>query len=110
MVEYDYIRELFFNKGLSKRAIAKQLMIHRNTVTRALESNDNRYTLTVDKDKPINGDFVDRIKVMIQENNQVRKKDRLTKTRMHLSIAFKLDQQCTLLDHPVPKNRPMIAN
>ena len=83
MVEYDYIRELFFNKGLSKRAIAKQLMIHRNTVTRALESNDNRYTLTVDKDKPINGDFVDRIKVMIQENNQVRKKDRLTKTRMH---------------------------
>ena len=59
------------------------MIIHRNTVTRALESNDNRYTLTVDKDKPINGDFVDRIKVMIQENNQVRKKDRLTKSRMH---------------------------
>ena len=36
------------------------------------------------------------------------------KTLLHhiilLSIAFKLDQQCTLLDHPVPKNRPMIAN
>ena len=83
MVEYDYIRELSFNKGLSKREIAKRLMIHRDTVTRALESNDNRYALTVEKDKPVNGDFVDRIRLMIAENNETRKKDRLTKTRMH---------------------------
>lgn len=83
MVEYDYIRELFFNKGLSKWDIAKRLMIHRNTVTRAIERDNNEYTLTVEKDKPVNGDFVDRIKVMIQENGKARKKDRLTKTRMH---------------------------
>ena len=83
MVEFDYIKELAFNKGLSKREIAKRLMIHRNTVTRAIESKDNRYTLTVEKSKPINGDFADRINVMVNENIKIRKKDRLTKTRMH---------------------------
>lgn len=83
MVEYDYIRELAFNKGLSKREIAKRLMIHRNTVTRAIESKDNNYTLTVEKEKPVNGEFADRIKIIIEENNKVRKKNKLTKTRMH---------------------------
>lgn len=80
---YDTIRELYFNKGLSKREIAKRLMIHRNTVTRAIDREDNEYLLTVDKDRPINGEFVDRIKVMIDENSGVRKKDKLTKTRMY---------------------------
>ena len=30
---YDDIREMYFNKGLSKREIAKRLGIHRNTVS-----------------------------------------------------------------------------
>lgn len=83
MATYDIIREFFFNKGLSKRDIAKRLMVHRDTVTRAIERDDNEYLLTVEKDKPVNGNFIDRIKVMIQENIITRKKDRLTKTRMH---------------------------
>lgn len=83
MATYDTIRELFFNKGLSKREIAKRLMVHRDTVTRAIEKESNEYVLTVEKDKPVNGEFIDRIKVMMQENTNVRKKDRLTKTRMH---------------------------
>ena len=83
MATYDTIRELFFNKGLSKRDIAKRLMVHRDTVTRAIERDDNEYLLTVEKDKPVNGEFIDRIKVMIQDNSVTRKKDRLTKTRMH---------------------------
>lgn len=83
MVEYDYIRELFFNKGLSKRAIAKRLMIHRNTVTRAIERDDNQYALTVEKEKPVNGAFEDRIRVMILENKDKYKKNKLTKTRMY---------------------------
>ena len=58
-------------------------MVHRNTVTRAIEREDNKYLLTVDKDKPVNGEFIDRIKVILQENNATRKKDRLTKTRMY---------------------------
>lgn len=80
---YDTIRELHFNKGLSKREIAKRLMVHRNTVTRALEREDNEYLLTVEKEKPVNGNFIDRIKVMLEENSNTRKKERLTKTRMH---------------------------
>ncbi len=80
---YDVIRELYFNKGLSKREIAKRLMVHRNTVTRAIDREDNEYLLTVEKDKPVNGEFIDRIKIMLQDNNVTRKKDRLTKTRMY---------------------------
>lgn len=40
-------------------------MVHRNTVTRALEREDNEYLLTVEKEKPVNGNFIDRIKVML---------------------------------------------
>ena len=80
---YDDIREMYFNKGLSKREIAKRLGIHRNTVTRAIEREDNRYLLTVEKEKPVNGEFIERIKVMIKENKARRKRDRLTKTRMY---------------------------
>lgn len=58
-------------------------MVHRNTVTRALEREDNEYLLTVEKEKPVNGNFIDRIKVMLEENSNTRKKERLTKTRMH---------------------------
>ncbi len=46
---YDIIRELHFNKGLSKREIAKRLLVHRNTVTRDLEREDNEYLLTVER-------------------------------------------------------------
>ena len=46
---YDIIRELHFNKGLSKREIAKRFLVHRNTVTRALEREDNEYLLTVER-------------------------------------------------------------
>ena len=83
MAIYDTIRELYFNKGLSKREIAKRLMIHRNTVTRAIEREDNKYLLTVEKEKPVNGEFIERIKVMVLENKAKGKKERLTKTRMH---------------------------
>lgn len=65
MATYDIIREFFFNKGLSKRDIAKRLMVHRDTVTRAIERDDNEYLLTVEKDKPVNGNFIDRIKVIL---------------------------------------------
>lgn len=83
MATYDIIREMYFNKGLSKREIAKRLMVHRNTVTRAIERDDNKYLLTVEKDKPVNGEFVERMELMIKENNAKRNKERLTKTRMY---------------------------
>src|SRR5690606_26750730 len=80
---YDIIRVMYFIKGLSKREIAIRLMVHRNTVTRAIERDDNKYLLTVEKDKPVNGEFVERMELMIKENNAKRNKERLTKTRMY---------------------------
>lgn len=82
MVQYDYIRMLYFNEGLSQRAIAKRLMIHRNTVKRAIERDSNTYQRQVDKEKPINGDFVPKVKAMLIDNKTKPRKERLTKTRM----------------------------
>lgn len=83
MVQHNYIRFLFFNKGKSKRAIAKELGIHRNTVTRAIANLEPKYNLTVEQEKPVNGPFTEKIKLMIQKNYEKGGKERLTKTRMH---------------------------
>lgn len=82
MVQYDYIRMLYFNEGLSQRAIAKRLMIHRNTVKRAIERDSNTYQRQAVKVKPVNGDFVAKVKAMLLENKTKLRKERLTKMRM----------------------------
>src|SRR5690606_21044421 len=66
-----------------KRAIAKELGIHRNTVTRAIANLEPKYNLTVEQEKPVNGPFTEKIKLMIQKNYEKGGKERLTKTRMH---------------------------
>lgn len=58
----------FLNEGLSIRKIAKRDSIHRNTVTRAIKSRDNRYNLMVEKDRPVNGPFEEKMKLMVEEN------------------------------------------
>ena len=83
MVQHNYIRFLFFNKGKGKRAIARELGVHRNTVTRAIANPEPKYNLTAEQIKPVNGPFANQIKLMIQENYEKSGKDRLTKTRMH---------------------------
>ena len=82
MVQYDYIRMLYFNEGLSQRTIAKRLMIHRNTVKRAIERNSNTYQRQNVKEKPVNGDFIAKVKAMLLDNKIKPRKERLTKTRM----------------------------
>ena len=83
MAQYDYIRFLFFNEGLSKREISRRVNVHRNTVTRAIENNMNTYTLSVEKESPINGPFEEKISLMVQENYSKPRKHKLTKTRMY---------------------------
>lgn len=82
MVQYDYIRDLYFNEGLSQRTIAKRLMIHRETVKRAIMRDHNTYQRQQPKEKPINGDFISKVKAMLIENKSKPRKQRLTKTRM----------------------------
>ena len=83
MVQYDYIRFLYYNHNKSKRAIAKEMGVHRNTVTKAIENPKHKYNLTVDRDKPVNEGFGERVKWLIEENQDKPKKHRLTKTRMY---------------------------
>ena len=83
MVQYDYIRFLYYNKGKSKRAIAKEVGVHRNTVTKAIENPEQKYNLISEREKPVNQDFEERVKWLIQDNQNKPKKHRLTKTRMH---------------------------
>lgn len=83
MAQYDYIRFLFFNEGLSKREIAKRVNVHRNTVSRAIDNHNNTYNLTVEKECPINGPFEEKISLMVKENFSQPRKHKLTKTRMY---------------------------
>lgn len=83
MVQYEYIRFLYYNQNKSKRTIAKEVGVHRNTVTKAIENPEQKYDLTVKRDKPVNQDFEERVKLLIEENQDKPKKHRLTKTRMH---------------------------
>lgn len=83
LVQYDYIRFLFFNEGLSKREIARRLQIHRNTVTRAVEHEENKYNLQVEKERPVNGNFEEKVRLMVKENHLQPRKHKLTKTRMY---------------------------
>jgi transposase len=83
MAQYNYIRYLYFNQKESKRAIARKLGIHRNTVTKAIENPEQKYNLTVKKAQPVNGGFKDRITEMIKLNNEAPRGQKLTKTRMY---------------------------
>lgn len=82
MVQYEYIRFLHINKGRSIRSIAREMRLHRKTVKKAIENQEHRYILTVDKPKPVNGPFEDRIKTMVTENKTRKGKYKLTKKRM----------------------------
>lgn len=81
--QFDYIRYLYFNEGKSQRAIAKIVGVHRKSVKRAIENNENKYTSRKPKESPINADFKDLIKNMVFENSTKPKKHKLTKLRMH---------------------------
>ncbi len=83
MAQYDYIRFLFFNEGASKREIARKVGVHRNTVTRALSEDTKKYNLTAEKNRPVNGDFQEKIKIMVVENHSKPRKRKLTKQRMY---------------------------
>lgn len=82
VVQYDYIRFLYFNEQLSARAIARKVGVHRNTVKKAIQYPDQKYRLTAERPQPINGAFVDRVKFMVKENREKKRKQRLTKKRM----------------------------
>jgi DNA-binding transcriptional regulator LsrR (DeoR family) len=60
MAQYDYIRFLYFNQNKSKRAIAREVGVRRNTVTKAIENPEQKYNLTVERDKSVNRDFEER--------------------------------------------------
>jgi transposase len=92
MVQYDYIRYLYFNEGLSQRAIAKKVGVHRNTVRRAIEDTTNEYTLKSIKPKPVNGEFKELVEKMVKENHLKARKHKLTKKRMY---ELMVDQEYT---------------
>ena len=83
MVQYDYIRYLYFNEGLNQRSIAKKIGVHRKTVKRAIENTEQKYNLTAVKDKPINGKYEDLVEKLLSENSTKPRKHKLTKKRMY---------------------------
>ncbi|HPJ13379.1 MAG TPA: IS21 family transposase [Caldisericia bacterium] len=112
MVLHNYIRYLYHNKMWSIRAIAKHCEVHRKTVRRAIQNDDPNYHRSVSKKKPVNGDFEERIKVMLEENWKCKKADKITKFRMYTLLqeegyrgsyeAFTWETRCIekALGHP----------
>ncbi|SFL80718.1 hypothetical protein SAMN02983006_02563, partial [Halanaerobium salsuginis] len=70
MAQYNYIRFLYFNQKKSKRAIARETGLHRDTITRAIENPEQKYRLSTERPQPVNGDFKDRIKEMVKANHE----------------------------------------
>lgn len=87
MVQFDYIRFLYFNKGESLRSIAKQMGIHRNTVRKAIQNPSFGYCLTQPKKKPVNDPFSDRIRYLVEENQKQAKKNQCTKKKMYKDLV-----------------------
>ncbi len=87
MVQFDYIRFLFFNKGNSIRSIAKLLGIHRNTVRKAIQNPTYGYRQSKPKPKPVNEPYLERIRFLIQENHATKKKDRRTKKSLYKTLV-----------------------
>lgn len=83
MVQYEYIRFLYFNQKKSQRAIAREMGIHRETVRKAINNPEQKYNLSVERDKPVNGAYEDRIKQLIAFNSKQPRNQKLTKTRMY---------------------------
>jgi len=74
---------LYFNKHKSQRAIAKEMGIHSETVKRAVKNPEQKYHMNVDRDKPVNGDFEERIKHLLEYNSKQPKNQKLTKRRIY---------------------------
>ena len=71
MVQYEYIRFLYFNQNKSQRAIAREMGIHRETVKRAIMNPQQKYNLNVIRDKPVNGAYEGRMYTLLcQEGYQ----------------------------------------
>ena len=62
MIQYEYIRFLYFNQNKSQRAIAREMGIHRATVKKAIKNPEQKHNLNLAREKPINGSYEDRIK------------------------------------------------
>ncbi len=87
MVQYNYIRFLYFNKHKSQREIAQEMGLHRATVKRAIKNPEQKYPMNVDRDKPVNGDFEKRIKHLLEHNSKQPKNQKLTKRRIYELIC-----------------------
>ena len=87
MAQYNYIRFLYFNQKKSKRAIARETGLHRDTITRAIENPEQKYRISTERPQPVNGDFKDRIKQIIKANHESPKGQKLTKLRMYELIC-----------------------
>ncbi len=83
MVRYKLIRELYYNQQKSKREISRELGVHRNTVTRAIENPNQEYHRGVPTKSPVNDCYRSKIEKMLMENSQKPKNEKLTKTRMY---------------------------
>ncbi len=79
----EVIRKAILRDGKSKRQVAQELGIHRNTVSRLLKSSGpERYALTQPKTKPVIDSVLPIIEAWLQADEQAPRKQRHTARRV----------------------------
>ena len=77
--QYDQIRRMYYLEEQSGRHIAKALGVSRQTVTRALRSNQPpTYTLSQPRQAPRLGPYKARLDELLTENRRLPRKQRYT--------------------------------
>lgn len=96
ITQVDYIREMYFNKGLSVSEIEKRTTHSRNTITKYIEQedfNEHRYTRTKECKSDLVRPFVQKI---LKEDKHKRKKKRHTAKRIYERALQEIPDLCLI--------------
>lgn len=86
----ERIRRAYFTEKKSQRQIAKELGHSRKTVRKALESAEpSSYRIRKPREAPVLGPYKDRIDEILEENEQLPRKQRYTGHRIYKDIQAK---------------------
>lgn len=84
----ERIRRAYFTEKKSQRQIAKELGHSRKTVRKALESAEpSSYRIRKPREAPVLGPYKGRIDEILEENEQLPRKQRYTGHRIYMSIC-----------------------
>lgn len=87
MNDYEYIRLARFRYGHSIRKISRDTRISRPAIRKALEGQEPQYHLSIPRNKPVMGKYVEVIKSWLIDDKKEKKKHRHTAARVYSRLV-----------------------